>query len=282
MELAYAGLQQLCRPVLDRLEDLPAVHRNALEKVFGLRTGSPPDRFLVGMAVLDFIAMVAQAQPMMWLVDDAQWLDRSSIQTLGFVGRRLRDEPVVIVIAARDTSEDADLAGLAQIRLGGLSTEDAGVLLDSVVSGPTDPPVRDRIIAETRGNPLALLELPKTWTAAEVVEGLSESASVPLTGHLERAFAKRLSELPADTQTLLALAAAEPKGDPALLWSAAQHLGLDWSAAAPAEGAGLVDIKYNPTAGPHGAILQSGKVTVRVQGLLNTTGVLNPIYKGIN
>jgi DNA-binding CsgD family transcriptional regulator len=241
MELAYAGLQQLCGPVIDRLADLPTLHRNALEKVFGLSTGSPPDRFLVGMAVLDLLATVAQGQPLMLLVDDAQWLDRSSIQTLGFAGRRLPGERIVIVIAARDNSEDADLAELPQIRLGGLSTEDAGKLLDSVVTGPTDPPVRDRIIAETRGNPLALLELPRAWTAAEVVEGLSESARVPLTGHLERAFAKRLAELPPDTQTLLALAAAEPKGDPALLWSAAQQLGLDWSAAAPAEVAGLIE-----------------------------------------
>jgi DNA-binding CsgD family transcriptional regulator len=241
MELAYAGLQQLCRPLVDRLPELPALHRNALEKVFGLGAGSPPDRFLVGMAVLDLLATVAQGEPLVWLVDDAQWLDRSSIQTLGFAGRRLRAERVVIVIAARDAGEDADLAGLPQIRLGGLSTEDAGLLLDSVVTGPTDPPVRDRIIAETRGNPLALLELPRAWTTAEVVEGLSESASVPIAGHLELAFAKRLGELPPDTQTFLALAAAEPKGDPALLWSAAQQLGLDWSAAAPAEVAGLIE-----------------------------------------
>jgi DNA-binding CsgD family transcriptional regulator len=241
MELAFAGLQQLCGPVIDRLADLPTRHRDALEKVFGLSTGSPPDRFLVGMAVLDLVATVAQGQPLMWLVDDAQWLDRSSIETLGFAGRRLPGERIVIVIAARDNSEHADLAELPQIRLEGLSTDDAGKLLDSVVTGPTDPPVRERIIAETRGNPLALLELPRAWTTAEVVEGLSVSARVPLTGHLERAFAKRLGELPPDTQTLLALAAAEPKGDLALLWAAAQQLGLDWSAAAPAEAAGLIE-----------------------------------------
>lgn len=241
MELAYAGLQHLCGPVIGQLADLPTVHRSALEKVFELSTGSPPDRFLVGMAVLDLVALVAQGQPLMWLVDDAQWLDRSSIQAIGFASRRLLAERIVIVIAARDTGEDGDLAGLPEIRLGGLSTEDAGRLLDSVVTGPTDPAVRDRIIAETRGNPLALLELPRAWTTAELVEGLSESAGEPLTGHLELAFAKRLAELPPDTQTFLALAAAEPTGDPALLWSAAQQLGLDWSAAAPAEGAGLIE-----------------------------------------
>ncbi|MCW2546127.1 MAG: family ATPase, partial [Mycobacterium sp.] len=156
-ELAYAGLQQLCGPVIDRLADLSTLHRNSLEQVFGLSSGSPPDRFVVGMAVLDLVAMVAEGQPLMWLVDDAQWLDRSSIQAIGFASRRLLAERLVIVIAARDDGEDGDLAGIPEIRLGGLSTEDAGTLLDSVVTGPTDPPVRDRIIAETRGNPLALL-----------------------------------------------------------------------------------------------------------------------------
>jgi DNA-binding CsgD family transcriptional regulator len=241
MELPYAGLQQLCGSIIGHLHDLPAHHREALEKVFGLSTGAPPDRFLVGTAVLDLVATVAHEQPLLWLVDDAQWLDRASLQTIGFVSRRLLAERVVIVVAERDAVEDGDLAGLPEIRLGGLRAEDAGKLLDSVVSGPTDPSVRDRIIAETRGNPLALLELPRAWTTAELVEGLSESACVPLTGHLELAFAKRLGELPQDTQTLLALAAAEPKGDPALLWSAAQRLGLDWSAAAPAEAAGLIE-----------------------------------------
>lgn len=240
LELPYAGLQQLCGPVTGRLADLPPLHRNALEKVFGLNTGPPPDRFLVGMAVLDLITMAAERQPLMWLVDDAQWLDRSSIQAIGFAGRRLLNERILIAIGARETG-DGDLAGLPEIRLAGLRAVDAGELLDSVVPGPTDPLVRDRIIAETRGNPLALLELPRTWTTAELVEGLSESSSVPLTGHLELAFAKRLSELPPDTQTLLALAAAEPTGDPALLWSAAAHLGLDWTAAAPAERAGLIE-----------------------------------------
>jgi DNA-binding CsgD family transcriptional regulator len=241
MELAYAGLQQLCGPIIDRLTDLPPPRRDALEKVFGLSSGCPPDRFLVGMAVLDLVAMVAQRQPVMWIVDDAQWLDRSSVQTIAFVSRRLLAEPIVIVIGARNTGDDGELAGLPELRLAGLSTEDAGTLFDSVVTGPTDPAVRNRIIAETRGNPLALLELPRAWTTAELVEGLPESDRLPLTGHLELAFAKRLGELPPDTQTLLALAAAEPKGDPALLWSAAQQLGLDWRAASPAERAGLIE-----------------------------------------
>ena len=195
MELAYAGLQQLCGPMMDLLIDLPSPRRDALEKVFGLSTGSPPDRFLVGMAVLDLVAVAAQRQPVVWIIDDAQWLDRSSLQTIGFVSRRLLAERVLIAIASRDTGEDDELAGLPELQLAGLSAEDAGTLFDSVVTGPTDPAVRDRIIAETRGNPLALLELPRAWTTAEAVEGLPESAGVPLTGHLELAFAKRLGEL---------------------------------------------------------------------------------------
>jgi DNA-binding CsgD family transcriptional regulator len=244
MELPYAGLQQLCGPLVDRLSELPVVHRKALETVFGLSAGTPPDRILVGVAVLDLVAMTSQEQPLLWLVDDAQWLDRSSIQTIGFVSRRLLTERVALVIAARDESAESDLAGLPEIRVAGLGAEDASSLFDSVVTGPTDPRVRDRIIAETRGNPLALLELPRAWTAAELVEGLSKPEGVPLSGRLELAFAKRLGELPADTQTLLALAAAEPTGDPGLVWSAAQRLGLDWDAAAPAERAGLIEFGH--------------------------------------
>src|ERR1700722_4364957 len=161
MELAYAGLQQLCGPIIDRLPDLPSPRRDALEKVFGLSTGKPPDRFLVSMAVLDLVALVAHGQPVMWTVDDAQWLDRSSLQAVGFVSRRLLVERVVIVIGARGTGEGGELAGLPELRLAGLAAEEAGILFDSVVSGPTDRAVRDRVIAEARGNPLALLELPR-------------------------------------------------------------------------------------------------------------------------
>jgi DNA-binding CsgD family transcriptional regulator len=242
MELAYAGLQQLCGPLAGHNVELTTLRRNALDQVFGLTEGAPPERFLVGIAALDLVATAAQKQPIVWLIDDAQWIDQASMQAIGFVGRRLLAERVVILIATRDVSDGNELAGLPELRIGGLNSEDAGKLFDSVVSGPTDPLVRDRVISETRGNPLALLELPRVWTTAELVEGLSESAGTPLAGRLESAFAKRLRELPADTQTLLVLAAAEPQGDPALLWSAAQRLGLDWSAAAPAERAGLLQV----------------------------------------
>jgi DNA-binding CsgD family transcriptional regulator len=242
MELAYAGLQQLCGPLTGHNAELTTVRRNALDQVFGLAEGAPPQRFLVGIAALDLVATAAKKQPIIWLIDDAQWIDQASMQAIGFVCRRLLAERVVVVIATRDVSDENELAALPELLIGSLNTEDAGRLFDLVVSGPTDPLVRDRILAETRGNPLALLELPRAWTTAELVEGLTEPASSPLTGRLESAFAKRLRELPPDTQTLLTLAAAEPKGDPALLWSAAQRLGLDWSAAAPAERAGLLEV----------------------------------------
>jgi DNA-binding CsgD family transcriptional regulator len=242
MELAYAGLQQLCRPLSGHSAELTTLHRDVLDQVFGLTEGASPERFLVGIAALDLVATAAKKRPVVWLVDDAQWIDQASMQAIGFVGRRLLAERVAILIATRDVSDEDDLAGLPELRLGGLNTEDAGRLFDSVVSGPTDPVVRARVISEARGNPLALLELPRAWTTAELVEGLSEAAAIPLTGRLELSFAKRLRELPPDTQTLLALAAAEPTGDPALLWSAAQRLGLDWSAAAPAERAGLLEV----------------------------------------
>jgi DNA-binding CsgD family transcriptional regulator len=243
MELPYAALQRLSEPIIDRLVDLDQCHQDALETAFGRAGGAPPDGFLVGMAVLGLVASAAGVNPVMWVVDDAQWLDRASVQTIGFVSRRLRTERVVIAMAARDTSDDGDLAGLPELRLGGLGVDDAGELFDSV-AGPVDAAVRARILAEARGNPLALLELPRAWTTAEVVEGLSGSDRVPLSGKLELAFATRLAELPPETQTLLALAAAEPKGDPALLWSAAERLGLDWSAAAPAEFAGLIEFGH--------------------------------------
>jgi len=243
MELAYAGLQQLCEPLDGHMAELAAPRRSALDQVFGLAEGAPPDRFLVGIAALDLVAAAAAEQPVIWLIDDAQWIDQASMQAIGFVCRRLLAERVAIVIATRGISDQGELAGLPELQIGGLNTEDAGRLFDLVVSGPTDPLVRDRILTETRGNPLALLELPRAWTTAELVEGLpGADSSSPLTGRLESAFAKRLRELPADTQTLLTLAAAEPTGDPALLWPAAQRLGLDWSASAPAERAGLLEV----------------------------------------
>jgi DNA-binding CsgD family transcriptional regulator len=238
MELAYAGLHQLCAPFLDRLDRLPDPQRVALSTAFGLIGGDAPDRFMVGLAVLDLLADRAEERPLICIIDDAQWLDRVSAQTLGFVARRLVAERIVLAVAMRDLGDEPDFAGLPELTVGGLSEVDAGQLLDSVVKGPMDPRVRDRIIAETHGNPLALLELPRAWTTAELVDGFERSD--PLISRIEEGFVRRLSTLPEDTQRLLVAAAAEPLGDATLLWRAAAGLGLGPNAGDAAEAAGLI------------------------------------------
>ncbi|HWD81930.1 MAG TPA: AAA family ATPase, partial [Kribbella sp.] len=234
MELAYAGLHQLCLPFLDDLDGLPAPQRDALGTAFGLRNGPTPDRFLIGLAVLNLLA--AGDQPVLCVVDDAQWLDLMSARILAFVARRLAAEPVVMVFAVRDGIEHA-FGGLDVLPVRGLDDGDARALLDSVLPGPIDPRVRDRIVAETRGNPLALLELPRAWTAAELADGL---ASGSLAGRIEDGFVRRLEGLPTGTRLLLLTAAAEPLGDPTLLWRAAEQLGLGTEAAAEAVESGLI------------------------------------------
>jgi DNA-binding CsgD family transcriptional regulator len=241
MELAYAGLHQFCAPFLDRLDRLPTPQRTALSTAFGLTGGEPPDRFLVGLAVLDLLADRAEQKPLICLVDDAQWLDGVSAQTVAFVARRLFAERIALVVAVREPSDAHDFAGLAELTVGGLGAVDAGRLLDSVVKGPLDPRVRDRIVAETRGNPLALLELPRAWTTAELADGFEQSGVVALSSRIEQGFLRRLSTLPSDTQHLLVAAAAEPLGDATLLWRAAAALGIGPNAADPAQDAGLVE-----------------------------------------
>lgn len=161
MELAFAGLQQFCAPMLDHLERIPDPQRDALATAFGLSAGEPPGRFLVGLAVLSLLADVAEERPLVCIVDDAQWLDRVSAQTLAFVGRRLLAERIALVFGVREPSEQSELTGLPELEIQGLNDMDARALLDSVMRGPVDALVRDRIVAETRGNPLALLELPR-------------------------------------------------------------------------------------------------------------------------
>ena len=239
MELAYAGLHQICSPFLDRLDHLPDPQRIALSIAFGLIGGAAPDRFMVGLAVLDLLADRAEERPLICLIDDAQWLDRASAQTVVFVARRLVAERIGVVAAIREPSDERDFEGLPELTIDGLSVADAGQLFDSVVKGPMDPRVRDRIIAETRGNPLALLELPRAWTTAELVDGFEQSD--PLISRIEEGFIRRLSTLPDDTQCLLVAAAAEPLGDATLLWRAAAALALGPNAGDAAEAAGLIE-----------------------------------------
>jgi DNA-binding CsgD family transcriptional regulator len=240
MELAYAGLHQLCAPFLDRLNRLPDPQRGALGTAFGLTSGEAPDRFLVGLAVLDLLADRAEQRPLICLIDDAQWLDRVSAQTVAFVARRLLAERIVLVVAMREQGDLVDFAGLPELMIKGLIEADAGRLLDSVIKGPVDLRVRDRIIAETRGNPLALLELPRAFTAAELAEGFEQSDLVPLASRIEEGFVRRLSTLPYETRRLLVAAAAEPLGDATLLWRAAALLGLGANSAHAAEAAELI------------------------------------------
>jgi DNA-binding CsgD family transcriptional regulator len=239
MELAYAALHQLCSPMLDRLDHLPVPQRDALRTAFGLSPGPVPDRFMVGLAVLSLFSDMADEQPLICIVDDEQWIDRASAQTLAFVARRLEAESVGLVFAARGLSDE--VAGLPQLVVEGLSARDAGTLLDSALTGPLDPRVRDRILAETRGNPLALLELPQALTPAELAGGFGLPGNAPLSGRIEAAFQRRLDALPADSRGLLLIAAAEPVGDPVLVWRVADRLGIGVEAATPIAAAGLVD-----------------------------------------
>jgi DNA-binding CsgD family transcriptional regulator len=242
MELAFAGLHQLCAPMLDRLERLPGPQRDALGAAFGLSAGHAPDRFLVGLAVLSLLAEVAAERPLVCLIDDAQWLDRASAQVLAFVARRLLAESVGVIFAVRTGGEQRDAAGLPELVVGGLREDDARTLLSSVVRVPLDEEVRDRIVAESRGNPLALLELPLGLAAEEAPGGFAHPAARPLARHIEQSFRRRLDVLPAETRQLLLVAAAEPVGEPAMLWRAAGRLGVGAEAAAPASEAGLLDV----------------------------------------
>jgi DNA-binding CsgD family transcriptional regulator len=238
MELAFAGLHQLCSPMLDHLDRIPAPQRDALRTALGLAAGPPPDRFLVGLAVLSLLSEVAGDQPLICLIDDEQWLDQASEQTLGFVARRLAADPVALVFSARDPG--AELAGQPELVVEGLRADHARALLDSALAGPLDTRVRDLIVAETRGNPLALLELPRGLTPAELAGGFGLPAT-QLTGRIEASFGRQLDALPEQTRRLLQLAAADPSGDRSLLWRAAGRLDIGVQAGAPAVEAGLVE-----------------------------------------
>jgi DNA-binding CsgD family transcriptional regulator len=241
MELAFASLQQLCAPMLDRLGHLPGPQRDALRVAFGLAEGAAPDRFLVSLAALSLLSDVADERPLVCLVDDVQWLDQASMQALAFVARRLMAEPVALVFAIREPSDQRELVGLPELAVAGIGNRDACMLLASAVPGRLDEQVRDRIVAETRGNPLALLELPRGLTPAELAGGFRLPVAQQLASRIEQSFLRRLRSLPDETQQLLLVAAAEPVGDVTLLWRAAERLGIGVDALAPAEAAGLIE-----------------------------------------
>jgi DNA-binding CsgD family transcriptional regulator/tetratricopeptide (TPR) repeat protein len=240
MELAFAGLQQLCAPLMDYVDQLPEPQREALSVAFGRGVGPTPDRFMVGLAVLSLMAAAANDQPLLCVIDDAQWLDQVSVQTLGFVARRLLAEPVALIFAVRDNGREV-LAGLPELVVPGLSDADARELLDAVMLGGIDPRVRDRIVAETRGNPLALLEVPRNVPVAELAGGFFNVGGRHSAGQVERGFVHRIQSLPSPTQRLLLLAAAEPVGDSALFLRAAAQLGTPVDALAPAEADGVIE-----------------------------------------
>jgi DNA-binding CsgD family transcriptional regulator len=242
MELPFAGLHQLCGALLDDLGGLPPPQRDALGTAFGLSAGAEPDRFLISLAALSLLSEAAENQPLLCLIDDAQWLDRSSAQVLAFVARRLKAEPVGLLFAVREPLELDELARLPHARLEGLSDAHARELLASVVGVPLDERVRGRIIAEARGNPLALLELPRAFSPAELAGGFGLPGDVPLQNRIEAGFRRRVQQLPAMTQQLLLLAAAEPTGEPALLWRSAAELGIPIAAVDPAVGDGMLEL----------------------------------------
>jgi hypothetical protein len=240
MELAFAALHQLCAPVDDFVDRLPAPQREALEITFGASTGAAPDRFLVALATLGLFSEAAQERPLLCVIDDAQWLDRASAQVLGFVARRLLAEPVVLLFAARETTDA--FADLPELLVEGLDDAEARKLLASVIPGRLDDRVADQLVAEARGNPLALIELPRGLSPAQLAGGFGLPGALSLAGTIEQSFLARLEALPENTQRLLLVAAAEPLGDPALLWRAAERLGITGAAREPAESAGLIEI----------------------------------------
>ena len=242
MELPLAALHQLCTPMLSSLDALPEPQQRALRVAFGLTAEPAPDRFVLGLAVLSLLAENAAERPLVCLVDDAQWLDEASSQVLGFVGRRLLAEPVGLLLAVREAAGERLFPGLPALTVAGLTDEDARALLTAAVPGHLDERVRDRMVAETRGNPLALLELTRGLSEAELAGGFAGPPTASLPGQLQDRYLQRVRALPGPTQRLMLLAAADPTGDATLLWRAAQKLGLGPDAAAATDAEQLLNI----------------------------------------
>src|SRR4029077_1975035 len=199
-ERAFAPVHQLCSPNLHLMEHLPEPQRVALEVALGLSTGPPPNTFLVGLAVLNLVSEAADEQPLVCLVDDAQWLDHASARVLAFVARRLVAERIAMVFAAREAIDS--LRGVGELRVEPLNRRDARALLDSVLPARLDERVLERIVAETRGNPLALLELPRGLTPAQLAGGFGLPGALPLSVRIEESFTRRLAQLPRDARRL--------------------------------------------------------------------------------
>ena len=240
MELAFAALHQLCAPMFGRLDQLPSPQRDALAITFGLRAGAVPDRFLVGLAVLSLLSEAAAERPLLCVVDDAQWLDRASAQVLAFVARRLQAESIVLLLATREPSQD--FSRLPELVVKGLRDTDAHELLRSAIPGRLDDQVLDQFVAETGGNPLALLELPRGLTPGQLAGGFGLPVALGLPDRIEQSFQQRLVALPKDTRRLLLVAASDPTGNPALLWRTSRALGVTGPVLEPAESAGLLDV----------------------------------------
>ena len=238
MELPFAAVQQLCSPFLDLVDRLPQPQREALGVAFGISVGSAPSPFLVGLAVLGLLSEAAEKRPLLAIVDDAHWLDHASAQALAFVARRLLAEPIVLLLAARQI--DDALRGLPELLVSPLRHRDARALLESVLPVRLDEAVLERIVTETGGNPLALLELPRGLTPTELAGGFGLATTVPLSASIEGSFTRRLSSLPNDARRWLLVAAADPVGDPALVWRAAERLGIPESAADTVESEDLL------------------------------------------
>ena len=242
LELPFAALHQLCGPMLADLETLPEPQQDAVRVAFGLSTGSAPDRFLVGLAILSLLAEVAAKRPLVCLIDDAQWLDVPSAQVLEFVGRRLLAESVLLLFAVRETTERQPFRALPTMTVGGLTDSDARAFLTAAVPGHLDEQVRDRLVAETDGNPLALLELVGAMSSAELAGGFPVPPAATLSGHLHDHYLRRVRALPEPTQRLMLLAAADPTGDATLVWRAARVLGIGPQEATGAASEQLLDI----------------------------------------
>jgi DNA-binding CsgD family transcriptional regulator len=240
MELPFSALQQLCSPVLDRSERLPDPQRDALSVAFGLSAGQAPNPFLVGLAALGLLSEASEERPLLCVVDDAQWLDRASARALAFVARRLLAEKIALVFAARETGDL--LAGLPELHVLPLGHRDARTLLESALPAPLDERVLDRIVVETHGNPLALLELPRGLTPTQLAGGFGLPVAVPLSASIEESFTRRLAGLPGDGRRLLLVAAADPVGDTALVWRAARQLGVPESVVEAVEAEGLLEL----------------------------------------